>query len=166
MSSRMWIAAAGIGVFGLIAAACGGTDDIADQINEQLQDNADQSGDPDVPQDLGDVQDQVQDGLDQLDDIGGQLGDCLAIAAAYGVLFTDAFLPGASGLEDSVNDFKDRLPSELHDDVDTIAAAFATIDDQGILAAGDALDTDEFNNANDAITQYLEVECQSLDPGN
>jgi hypothetical protein len=166
MSSRMWIAAAGIAAFGLIAAGCSGSDDIADQINEQLQDNADQSGDPDAPQDLGDVQDQVQDGLDQLDDFGGELGDCLSMAAAYASLYTDAFLPGASGLEDSVKAFKDRLPSDLHDEIDTIAAAFGTIDEEGILSAGDALDTDQFNDANDAVTEYLQVECQSLDPGN
>jgi len=162
MSSRVQIAIIGIGVVALFASSCGGSDDIADQINEQLEQNAQDSGDPDAPQDLGDVQDQVQDGIDQLDDIGGELGDCLAMAAAYGALFTDAFLPGATGLEDSVNAFKDRLPSDLHDEIDTIAVAFATIDEQGILSAGDALDTDEFNDANDALSQYLEVECGEL----
>jgi len=150
----------------VIAPACSsGDDDTAASTSNDRDSDADSGGDSSGgssgsedttdPEDfdLGDIPDEIS-GL-------GEMSDCFSLAATYGSLYFEALGggDGAKGAEAKAEQMKEQLPESLHDDIDVIADAIGTVAEEGIINGSDALDTDEYNEANDAISKYFEQEC-------
>ncbi|MCP4434490.1 MAG: hypothetical protein GY812_03195 [Actinomycetia bacterium] len=112
---------------------------------------------------LDDLEDQIPD-LDELDDQLpnlGDLDDCFTLATEYASLYIQALggEEGATAAQKEAEELKDVLPSDLHDDIDVVAEAIGKVASEGLLSGSEALDTPEYNSANDAISEYFDKEC-------
>jgi hypothetical protein len=152
----------------LLAPACSGDDDgdTAARTSEERDSSGDgDSGDSDSS-DSGDsgsddtgIQD-LDDLADELPDMG-EFEDCFQLAATYSSLYLEA-LGGEDGARDAQNkaeELKDQLPDDLHDDIDVVADAIGEVAEEGLLSGSAALETPEYQEADQAITDHLEQEC-------
>ena len=127
-------------------AGTGGTDQTLD---EQIQDQLP------IPEDLN---------LPEFD----QLGECGQLAGTMAALS----LAGVGGLGDAPEndipkltaDAKALLPSDLHDEVDTIAEAATAMQGEGIIKAGQMMSDPKYTKAYEDISAYLNDFCS--DPAN
>ena len=89
------------------------------------------------------------------------LEECIAIAGTYAGLAMSALGGEEAAKEalDAVEDLDTKLPSELDDALDTVAEAYSTVAEKGILDGAEALDTDEFKEADAEIQAYLDETC-------
>ncbi|MGZ4680893.1 MAG: hypothetical protein ACXWBN_19675 [Acidimicrobiales bacterium] len=125
----------------------------------------------------------LSNGLNSLNDItGGQLGDCLGTSLAYAslVLAPLGFTGGATQeqidkFEKDTQDLEAKIPPELKDDFDTVAAAYKAYGDalkgidfsdlfnsdtqQKLQDASDKLDAPEVKAAQDHIQAYFDSNC-------
>lgn len=148
----------------LVAPACS-SDDNSDTASGDSNDR-DTSEDPansDEPADSGSNPDEIP-GLDDLTESIpglGDMGDCISQAAAFSSLYFEALgnEDGAKDAKKKAEELKAVLPDDLHDDIDVISAAIGKVADEGLLSGTDALDTEEYHNAEDAISKYFQEEC-------
>jgi hypothetical protein len=153
----------------LVAPACS-SDDSSDTASGSSNDrdtssdtsDSDDSGSPDDP---GSNPDEVP-GLDDLTESIpglGDMGDCISQAAAFSSLYFET-LGGEDGAKDAqrkAEELKEVLPDDLHDDIEVISKAIGTVADEGLLSGTDALDTEEYRKAEEAISKYFQEECGS-----
>lgn len=99
--------------------------------------------------------------LPDMSDIPGATSDCIAVGLAYA-----ATAAGAIGMTSEVDDLnrqledmKGEIPEELLDDLQVIEDAFAVIESDGFIAAGQAMNTPEFEQAQANIETYLNENC-------
>jgi len=71
----------------------------------------------------------------------------------------------AEQAEDALDKLKGELPDELHDDLETLAEAYAVLATEGLMEGSEALDSPEFTEASDRISAYFEKECGSGNNG-
>ncbi len=153
----------------LLAPACGGGDDDSASATSDEREQGGETGNPDSGSedsgdsgagstdpddfDLGDLPDEIP-GFEEF-------GDCFDLATDYGALYFDALAgeDSARQAQQKAEEMKDKLPDDLHDDIDVVADAIGKVAEEGLLSGSDALDSDEYNAANDAINQYFEQEC-------
>lgn len=123
-------------------------------------DSGSDSGSSDSSSDSG-----TSDTLPDMSDMGA-LGDCLQVASTWAGLALSALgsPEDAKKARDQAEELKSSLPADLHDDLDTVAEAYATVAEKGLIEGADALDTPEFNKANKNIEAYLDKTCSG--PGN
>lgn len=143
----------------------------ADSTTRESTDQDEQGSDDPEPGDSGDPGDNGETdsdssipGLDDLEEAIpplGELGDCLEIAAAYGSLYFEALGggEGADNAKEKAEELKEVLPEDLHDDIDVIAAAIGQVAEEGLFNGSEALDTPEYQTADEAITSYLNEQC-------
>jgi len=99
--------------------------------------------------------------LPDLGSIAGGMGDCLEVAGSYAGLALGV-LDGADGAKKSqkqAEQLKAKLPADLSDDIDVVAATFGRIAKAGVLDGASELNDPAFTKANDNITNYLQSEC-------
>lgn len=152
-----------LAVGALIAPACSG-DDSSDTASGSSNDRdtaspTTGSSDSNDSENPGDVP-----GLDDLTESIpglGDMGDCINQAAAFSSLYFEA-LGGEGGAKEAqkkAEELKQSLPSDLHDDLDVISEAIGKVADEGLLSGTDALDTEEYKKAEEAISKYFQEEC-------
>lgn len=97
----------------------------------------------------------------------GNLGECMEAAAAYAGIALSALggEDAAKDAEKALEGMKANLPDELHDDLELVANAYATMAKEGLIEGGEAVDTPEFNEASERISDYFDKECGG-DSGN
>lgn len=155
MRSKFMAVAALLAVFAVAAPACGGDDEEPASASSDQRETATtaDSGDSGSEGDGGDTS------VPDLSDLGN-MGECLEIAGTW----ANIALAALGGPEDAerareqAEDLKSSLPEDLHDDIDTVADGFATVAEEGIMNS-EALESPEFEKANDAIDQYLTETC-------
>ena len=131
----------------------GSTDSEGDSGSGDESDSGSEDGSDDSIPDLDDLTESIP-GLEQM-------GDCLEIAAAYGSLYFEA-LGGADGAEAALQkaeELKSVLPEDLYDDIDVVAEAIGEIAEEGLFSGSEALDSPEYQAADQAITEYLNEQC-------
>lgn len=159
----------------LIAPSCSSDDssDTASSSSNERESDADTGGSGDTPNsgetgdsgDSGSNPDEVP-GLDDLaEEIPGleNMSDCLSQAAAFSALYFDT-LAGGDGAKDAqkqAEQLKSVLPEDLHDEIEVIAAAIAEVAEEGLMGGSDALESEEYKKAEQAINKYFEEECGS-----
>lgn len=178
MKFRSLLAVALAGALALSATGCGGDDEdaagssapttVAEDSN--VRDSGD-DGDTGTDGDSGSVGDGDATGGSSDDGdspVGagsmpdfGKLGDCMNAGLSYAGLALSAMggPDGAKMAKEAAEALKDTLPKDLHDDLEVVAKAFATVAEKGIMQAGDALDSKEFEKADDAISKYFDKVC-------
>lgn len=151
MRSRLVVSAVLVGVLALVAPACsdgnpdasgsGKTSDTRPTSTTEPQ-----SSDSTIP-DLGSV--------------GGAMGECMQVVATYTSLALGVVdgPEGARKSQKEAEQLKKKLPPELADDIDEVAATFGKIADKGILDGLGGLDDPAFTQANKNITDYLQKNC-------
>lgn len=99
--------------------------------------------------------------------------DCVAVAVQFAALYTQVFVPGAGGDLDKVfGDIEAKIPEDLRDDLEVMAAAFSEyakvvkehnndMTNPEVQAAAEALDSPEVSAANDNLQAYFEETCPS-----
>lgn len=153
----------------LVAPACSSDDssDTASGSSNERDTNTD-SNDSGNSDDSESNPDEIP-GLDDLDDLTesipglGDMGDCISQAAAFSSLYFET-LGGEDGAKDAqrkAEELKKVLPDDLHDDIDVISKAIGQVAEEGLLSGTDALDTDEYRQAEEAISKYFQEECGS-----
>jgi hypothetical protein len=150
----------------LVAPACS-NDDNSDTASASSndRDKSSDSNDSGNSDDPGSDPDEVP-GLDDLtENIPGlgDMGDCISQAAAFSSLYFET-LGGENGAKDAqrkAEELKAVLPDDLHDDIDVISKAIGQVAEEGLLSGTDALDTDEYRQAEEAISKYFQEECGS-----
>ncbi|MDQ2677360.1 MAG: hypothetical protein M3Y51_01350 [Actinomycetota bacterium] len=128
-------------------------------------------GDPTDPTDEFELPEEFSEGLDDfgsgIDDMLEQFeselgvaGECLDLLMKYAELMASAFgmMPGSSSRESVVAELRAALPADLHDELQVISDALASVESGGISGMG-ALADEEFTAANDAIVDWLETSC-------
>ena len=102
----------------------------------------------------------IDDLLEQFESEFGLAGECLDLLMKYAQLMGSAFgmVPGASDRESVVAELRAALPPDLHDELQVVSDALASVERDGISGAG-ALADDDFVAANDAIVGWLETSC-------
>ena len=65
----------------------------------------------------------------------------------------------AKEAQEAVEKLKADLPDELDDALDTVGDAYGEVADKGLIDGAEALDTDEFKEADEKINAYLEEAC-------
>lgn len=76
-------------------------------------------------------------------------------------------LSGADGARKSQQQaqaLKAKLPADLADDLDTMAATFEKVADAGTAATTDLLDDPAYRRANDAVAAYFDEQCNGAGP--
>lgn len=155
MTKRSVLALLSVFVLVFGAAACG--DDDESGSDGSSQDGGDATSPDQAIEDLGDV-------ADEIEGLGGNLGECASIAASYGALGLATL--GGEGSEEEVrgliDDLEGNIPSELEEPFSVIADAYRQLAEDGILEGSDALDTPEFDAANAEIEAWVEENCAGL----
>ena len=150
---------------------------------KQSQDNGDESTTTTEKTDKSTTTTGDSDGLPGLNDLAnGELGDCLGTSIAYAslVLAPLGFAGGATQeqldkFEQDTSDLEAKIPSELKDDFETVAAAYKEYGDtlKGIdfsdmtnadsldklEKASEALDSQDVKDAQDHIQAYFDDNC-------
>ncbi len=174
MRARHLIPIALLALGTLIAPACSseGSSDTASGSSNDRVTNSDANGSSDTGDsgdsgtdqgDSGSNPDEVP-GLDDLaEGIPGleNMDDCITQAAAFGSLYVEA-LGGENGAKDAqrkAEGLKEVLPDDLHDEIDVISDAIGQVAEEGLFSGTDALDTEEYQNAQEAISKYFDEEC-------
>jgi hypothetical protein len=148
-------------IFGV--AGCG-DDEKADDTTELESDGSKASDTTEADSNDSSSSDSSSDEPD-LSDLGdmdlGNLDECMTVAATYAGLAMSA-LGGEEAAKEALSqldELKTELPSDLEDDLDVIAEAYGEVADKGIIDGADALDSDEFNEADANIQAWLEETC-------
>lgn len=118
-------------------------------------DSGDSGANPDETPGLDDLTESIP-GLEDM-------GDCITQATAFSSLYFET-LGGGSGAEDAqkkAEELKKVLPEDLHDDIDVISKAIGEVAEEGLMSGTDALETEEYKAAEQAISKYFEEECGS-----
>src|SRR4051794_20125738 len=91
----------------------------------------------------------------------GDLGDCMQQATAYASLAMSALGGDDSGksAENALKEMKSSLPDDLKDDIEVLADAYKKVAKDGFIKGGEAMDTPEFQKADDPISAYFEETC-------
>ncbi len=101
----------------------------------------------------------VDDLFEQFSDELGVAGDCLDLLMKYAELISASVGMGTgSDPEAIISELRAAMPSDLHDELQIVADAFAQFEREGL--GGAAVFTDPaFLEANDAIMSWLTTEC-------
>ncbi len=151
-------------IFGV--AACG-DDEKADSSTElqsdgKQGDSADDSSSDDTSSDDTDTSLPDLGDLDDLEDLDmGNLEECMSIGVTYAGLALSV-LGGEDAAKEAlgeVDELKTKFPDELEDDLDVVADAYAKVAEDGFIEGGEAMETDEFKEADANIQAYLEEAC-------
>ena len=160
----------------LPVTACSSDDDSA-SVDSDSQDSGSDSGSgsdsdsgslgdnlpSEIEESVDSLLDEANEALDGIGDIPAGIGDCVDISLALGKIYV-ATVGGEQGMQDAqdaADELKDLVPSELDDDIDVIAKGIGTVAEEGFAAGGDAMNTEEFNSAMDAVSDYVNSECQT-----
>jgi hypothetical protein len=110
--------------------------------------------------DMDDLEDLADGSIPDFDEFG-DLGDCMSQATAYASLAMSALGGDDSGksAEKALKEMKATLPKDLHDDLDVLADAYKKVAKDGFIEGGEAMDTPEFQQADEAISAYFEETC-------
>jgi hypothetical protein len=131
--------------------------------SDSSSDNPDPSSDPSGSDSSGDDTETSIPGLDDLPDLSefGNLGDCMNQATAYASLAMSALggKDSAATAEAAVEKLKQELPHDLSDDLDVLADAYRAVAEKGIIDGAEAMDTPEFDAADQHISDYFEKTC-------
>jgi hypothetical protein len=168
MRLRLILPLALLAVASLVAPACSGGDDgdsaaRTSEERESTDGGADSGGGADEGGDPG--ADSGSEGSDEPGDITESipglenLGDCFDLATAYSSLYVQAISGDAAEAQKQAEELKAQLPEDLHDDIDVVAAAIGEVAEEGPLSGSSALTTPEYQDADSAITDYLQKEC-------
>ncbi|MFZ4518928.1 MAG: hypothetical protein ACOYOP_11090 [Microthrixaceae bacterium] len=96
-----------------------------------------------------------------------QLEDCADLASAFFGL-TAGVIGGPDTLQSAVDDLdkvRDQFPQSVQDDLDVVIDAYQVVAEQGVLEGADELTSQEFLDANTAITDFLQEQCGLTDGG-
>ena len=181
MRSRVMATLVVVCLAGFLVAGCGDDSDGASGGNstKELESTPNSSGSSDAGSDEASDSDSSSDStdisipdLDELEedlangsipDFGefGDLGDCMSQATAYASLAMSALGGDDSGksAEDALKDMKKSLPEDLHDDIEVLGEAYKKVAKDGFIKGGEAMDTPEFQQADEAISAYFEETC-------
>ena len=104
----------------------------------------------------------IDDMLDQFESELGVAGRCLDLLMEYASLLGSAFgaLPGESDRDAVIDELRATLPSDLHDELQTIAEGLEAFEREGFAGAGVLADP-AFIDANDAIVSWLQSSCDA-----
>lgn len=170
MRLRLILPLALLAVASLVAPACSGDDegDSAARTSEERESTddggaggSDSGGDSGTSGDSGSEESDGPDLGDITESVPGleNLGDCFDLATAYSSLYLQALSGDAAEAQQKAEELKDQLPEELHDELDVVAAAIGEVAEEGPLGGSSALSTPEYQEADTAITDYLQQEC-------
>jgi hypothetical protein len=98
-------------------------------------------------------------------DLSGVLGqdaaDCLEVTNTYSNVYLSALGLGAESdrdeLEQQLEEIKGKVPADIQDDLQTIADGLADAD--GLVEIGEFFDSDEYKQADENFTTYLQDTC-------
>lgn len=91
----------------------------------------------------------------------GDSGACVALGLAYASSAAAAIgmTEDVDQLSQEFEQYKGEVPEELRDDLDVVEQAFATMQQDGLLAGGEAMSSPEFEQAQANIEAYLNDNC-------
>lgn len=96
-----------------------------------------------------------------------QIQDCTELATAFFGL-TAGVIGGPDTLQSAVDDLdqvRDRFPQSVQDDLDVVIDAYRVVAEEGVFEGADELTSQEFLDANTAITDFLQEQCGLSDGG-
>ncbi len=177
MKFRSLLAVALASALVLAATGCGGDEDVADASSpttvaeddsaREPSDSTDGSASDDGAADDGDTSGGSSSddgdspiGSDSMPDFS-QLGECMNAGLAYaGLAFSAMGGPdGAKMAKEAAASMKETLPKDLHDELEVVTKAFASVAEKGIMEGSKLLDSKEFEKADDAISKYFDEVC-------
>ena len=91
--------------------------------------------------------------------IDGELGDCVELGLDFAKLAVGGLSSGTD-TSDSEARLKAALPADLQDDLKIVIDAYQRMNDEGLLEGIDVLTDESFNNANNAIGDWLTKNCE------
>lgn len=157
-----------------LLTACGGDDKASDRVDPGVEmDAGSSSGSKDSGSKDSDSKDSGSKRTDDtlfeegaFDDaskaIEGMLGEeCAKAYQAFLALAAAGFgsEAEAKAAVRRLEDLKKDLPKDLAADIDVMAKAYATIAKEGLIAAGEMMDTPEFERASENVTKYFDRGC-------
>ena len=180
-----------VSAMALMAVACGSTDSQSESATLSNTEAGEESGDGDDSSEGEEGGDDTVFDSDDIElptdvgDIPGLSDECEAIANVF-LSMSTAFL-GGGAIDADLSSF-DKLPGELQDDAATVVSAlnklYAGLESLGVdlsdptaLASltadqaatfaqiGEGLDTAEFDEASENLSNYAEAECDQYDLG-
>ncbi len=97
---------------------------------------------------------------EQIPDLAGPRA-CIEMGAAYGRLHLLALdgRRGAAEARTAATQLKALLPPALHDDLDVVVGAIATVASAGVLEGGAAFEAPAYNNANTVLAGWFDNGC-------
>lgn len=105
--------------------------------------------------------DATTDSSDLSDILGEDAGDCLEVSLTYASIYLSALGLASDAdrqeLQDQVDQIKGQVPEDIQDDMQTIADGIANAD--GLVEVGEFFDSEEYQQADENITRYLEETC-------
>jgi len=176
MKFRSLLAVALAGAMVLAAAGCSDDEDSASDTTTTTVRESDSKKDSDPPADDSSSDDPSTDDSSS-DDADtpvssdsdtevpdfGQLGDCMSAGLAYAGLAMSALggPEGAKAAREAADAMKSTIPKDLHDELDVVTKAFATVAEKGIVAGGEAMDSKEFEKADEKLSAYFDEVCDT-----
>ena len=140
---------------GATLVGCGSDADVAKPTGQ----SANNSGNSNGSSDSGDSGDNATDSIPDAGDLAPLLGeDCTAVATAYMASLGMAFASPeeAKQIQDELAKVKDKVPDDIARDIATVNEAFKSIAEDGFIAAGKKMDSDEFKDASSRLEKFFQ----------
>lgn len=152
---------------GATLVGCGGDADVAkptgqsadNSNNSNNSDNSNNSGDSG---DSGNSDDSSSGSIPSASDLAPLVGeDCAAVATAYTAALGMAFASPeeAERMQDELAKIKDKVPEGIAEDIATVNKAFKAIATEGIIKAGQMMESQEFEDASSRLEKFFEDGC-------
>lgn len=93
-------------------------------------------------------------------DFGSVDDECLQASTAFAAMtagLTGQDLPPEA--QEQIEAARDSLPDDIRDDYDVFVEAFRKLETDGLIAAGEALASEEIQTAGDNISKYIDEVC-------
>jgi hypothetical protein len=101
------------------------------------------------------------DSSDLSDVLGEDASNCLEVSLAYGSIYLSALGLGSEGdraeIERQIEEIRGKVPEDIRDDLQTIEEGLSEAD--GLAGIGEFFESDEYKQADENITTYLEETC-------
>lgn len=158
-----------------VLAACGGDDKASDRVDPGIEMDSGSSGSKDSGSKGSGSKDSGSKGTgdtlfeegafdDAAKALEGMFGeDCAKAYQAFLALSASAFgsESDAKSARTRLEDLKKELPKDLARDIDVLSEAYAAIATEGLMAAGEKMDTPAFERASTNIAAYFESGCKT-----
>jgi len=150
---------------GATLVGCGSDADVAKPTNraDNNSTNNNSSNNNSGSSDSGDSGGDATPSIPDASDLAPLLGeDCAAVATAYAASLGMVFASPdeADKMRDQLAEIKDQVPADIAKDIATINEAFSAIAKEGIIAAGEKMDSQEFKDASDRLEKFFNEGCK------